>query len=115
MRSSLDWKTFGGIIALLVAFLLSFPGVKPVRAEGPRAPIAGNDGPQCNATSPELEIAQSGATFAQIQQQIAAQLAAEGGPAADAPILLNNRGYNYGPGRELDRIAAEAARLRARE
>jgi hypothetical protein len=28
------------------------------------------------------------------------------------PILLNNRGYNYGPGRDLDRIAAEAILLR---
>ena len=67
MRSSLDWKTLGGIVALLVTFLLALPGVKAVRAEGPRAPIASNDGPQCNAASPELEIAQAGATIAQLQ------------------------------------------------
>ena len=115
MRSSLDWKAFGGIFALLVTFLLALPGVKAVRAEGLRAPIASSDGPQCNSPSPELEIGQAGATLSQVQQQIAAQIAAQGGPAADAPILLNNRGYNYGSGRDLDRIVGDALRLSAQQ
>jgi hypothetical protein len=114
MRSSLDWKSFGGILALLVTFALALPGVKAVRAEDHQAPIAGNDGPHCNATTPEFEIAQAGATIAQLQEQIAAQIAAQGGPSANTPILLNNRGYNYGRGTDLERIAADAERFRAK-
>ncbi len=84
-----------------------------MRAEDRRAPVASSDGPQCNTASPEAEIAQTGATVQQLQARIAAQIAAQGGPGADAPILLNNRGYNYGSGNDLDRIAADALRLRS--
>lgn len=113
MRSSLDWKSFGGILALLATFVLALPGVKAVRAEDRRAPIASNDGPQCNPVGPEAVIAQSGASIAELQARIAAQVAAEGGAGADAPILLNNRGYNYGSGNDLNRIAADIDRLGA--
>jgi hypothetical protein len=113
MRSSLDFKTTGGILALLVTFLLALPGVKAVRAEDSRAPLASSDGPQCNPADPEHEVAQAGATMQQLQAQIAAQIAAQGGAGENVPILLNNRGYNYGRGDDPERIPADALRLRS--
>ena len=100
MRSSLDCKTTCGLLALLATLVLALPGVKAVRAEDRRAPLASSDGPQCHAAGPEAAVVQAGATMQQIQAQIAAQIAAQGGPGADAPILLNNRGYNYGSGND---------------
>jgi len=113
MRSSLDVKTACGLLALLATLVLALPGVKAVRAEPLRNRIATSDGPQCNNAAPEVEIAQSAASAEQIQAQIAAQLAAQAGSGEDVPILLNNRGYNYGSGRNLDEIAAQAILLRS--
>jgi len=113
MRSPLDLKTTCGILALLVTFLLALPGVKAVRAEDRQAPLASSDGAQCNSGSPELAVTQSTASMQELQARIAAQIAAEGGTGKDAPILLNTRGYNYGPGNNPDRIAADALRLRS--
>ena len=115
MRSSLDFKTIGGILALLVTFLLALPGVKAVRAEDRRAPLASSDGPQCNPAAPEHEVAQAGATMQELQARIASQIAAQGGTGENMPILLNNRGYNYGPGNDPERIAADALRIRSEQ
>ena len=113
MRSSLDCKRTCGLLALLAAFVLALPGVKAVRAEDRQTPLASSDGPQCNSESPEADITQAGATMEQLQARLLEQIAAQGGSGEGAPILLNNRGYNYGPGRDLDRIAADAERLRS--
>jgi hypothetical protein len=113
MRSSLDLKTIAGLLALLATFVLALPGVKAVRAEDWNEPIVSGDGPQCNPVTLEDEMAHSGAAMQQLQAKLAAQAAAEAGKGPNAPILLNNRGYNYGPGRDLDQIAAEAVLLRS--
>ena len=113
MRSPLDFKRACGLFALLATFVLALPGVEAVRAEDRQAPLASSDGPQCHAGDPEAEVVQTGASMQQLQAQIMAQIAAKAGPSADAPILLNNRGYNYGAGNDAARIAADAERLRS--
>lgn len=113
MRSSLDYKTLGGLLALLATFVLALPGVKAVRAEERQTPFAGNDGPSCNQLGPEAGAMQAGASMQEIQARILAQVAAQGGSPDDAPILLNGRGYNYGSRNDLERIAAQAQRLDA--
>ena len=51
--------------------------------------------------------------FARLQARLEAEAAAAGG---DAPVVLNGRGYNYGPGRdpvrEMQVLQAERARER---
>ena len=111
MRSSLDFRTMGGILALLATFLLAVPGVKAVRAEDRRVPIATSDGPQCNPDSPEAQAVQAGSNVQQLQARVAAQIAAQAKPGEDAPVVLNTRGYNYHAGSELDRIAGDLERL----
>jgi hypothetical protein len=114
MRSPIGFGSFAGMLALLAAFVLALPGVKAVRAEEQRAPLASQDGPACNAPSPEVQAVQAAATAEQIQAELIARLAAQGSGGADAPILLNGRGYNYGSGaaNDLRRIAIEAERSR---
>ncbi len=110
MRSSFDWKTLAGSCALLATFVLALPGVKAVRAEDLRRPLASSDGPSCNPRGPEADLAQSRSALEQIRQQIAAQI----DPASAGEIIvLNNRGYNYGPGNSLDRATLDLERLRA--
>ena len=107
-----DWKTLIGSAALLATFVLALPGVKAVRAEGSGMPLAAGDGPTCSQPSPDAQIAQSGVAMDQLRQQIAAQL----GPDADGQIvMLNNRGYNYGPANSLERAAIDLERLRAEQ
>jgi hypothetical protein len=112
MRSWLDLKTACGLLALLATLVLALPGVKAVRAENLAAGPASSDGPQCNPEAPEAKIAQQEVDMRALQARLEARVAAQGGKDANMPILLNNRGYNYGPGRDLDRIAAEAILLR---
>jgi hypothetical protein len=111
MRSPLDFRTMGGILALLASFLLAGPGVKAVRAEDRRAPIASSDGPQCNPGDPEARVVQAGSATQQLQARVAAQIAAQAPPGEDAPVVLNTRGYNYQPGSDLDRISGDLERL----
>jgi hypothetical protein len=112
MRKPLDFKSIVGILALLAAFVLALPGVKAVSAEDVQTPVASGDGPQCHPDAPQVAVSQGGATMQQLQARLAAQLAAQGGPSADAPVVLNTRGYNYASGSDTDRIVAEAERLR---
>ena len=109
---SFDWKTLIGSAALLATFVLALPGVKAVRAEGSGLPLASNDGPTCSQQGPEAGLAQSGVAMEQLRQQIAAQI----GPDADSRIIvLNNRGYNYGPASSLERATVDLERLRAEQ
>jgi len=111
MRSPFDWKLWVGSLALLATFVLALPGVKVVRAEEPRTPLASNDGPTCNQ-GPEADLAQAGPALEQIRKQIAAQI----DPAASGKIIvLNNRGYNYASGSPLDRETVDLERLRAEQ
>jgi hypothetical protein len=111
MRSSLDFKTMGGILALLATLLLAGPGVKAVRAEDRRAPVASSDGPQCNPGGPEAQAVQAGSATQQLQAKVAAQIAAQAPPGEGAPVVLNTRGYNYHVGSDLDRISGDLERL----
>lgn len=109
MRSSFDWKTLIGSLALLATFLLALPGVKAVRAEERGASFAGNDGPTCNQQDPEADLAHAEVALEQIREQIAAQI----DPAAAGEIVvLNNRGYNYATGSSLERATLDLERLR---
>jgi hypothetical protein len=112
MRSRFGWKLLFGSLALLVTFALSLPGVKAVRAAEPQAPLAGNDGPTCNQQGPEGDLAQAAPTIEQIRKQIAAQM-----DPADAGriVVLNNRGYNYATGSQLEREAVDLERQRAEQ
>jgi hypothetical protein len=107
---SFDWKSLVGSCALLATFVLALPGVKAVRAEQDGMPLVSNDGPTCSQPAPEAQLAQSSAALEVIRQQIAAQF----GPGAnDQIVVLNNRGYNYGPASSLERSAIDLERLRA--
>ena len=110
MPKPLDFRSILGILALLAAFVLALPGVKAVSAEDVQAPVASGDGPQCHADAPEVAVSQCAATMQQLQARLAAQIAAQGGPGADAPVILNTRGYNYASGSDTDRIVGEADR-----
>ena len=110
MRSSFDCKTLVGSLALLATFVLALPGVKAVRADDHGTPLASSDGPTCSAPGPEARLANADAALEQIRRQVAAQV----DPAAGGGIIvLNNRGYNYGPANSLDRAALDLERLRA--
>jgi hypothetical protein len=111
MRSSLDFRTMGGILALLATFLLAVPGVKAVRAEDRRAPIASSDGPQCNPGGTEAQVVGAGSAVQELQARVAAQIAAQAQPGEGAPVVLNTRGYNYQAESDLDRIAGDLERL----
>jgi hypothetical protein len=97
-----------GSLALLATFVLALPGVKVVRAAEPRMPVASNDGPTCNQ-GPEADLANAGPALEQIRKQIAAQM-----DPADAGriVVLNNRGYNYVTGNQIDGESIDLERLR---
>jgi len=112
MRSPFDCKTLVGSLALLATFVLALPGVKAVRAEDQRPPLASNDGPSCSQQGPEADLEQAGPALEQIRKQVAAQI----DPAASGRIIvLNNRGYNYASGSSLDRTTIDLERLRAEQ
>jgi hypothetical protein len=110
MRRSLDSKALAGSLALLLALLLSLPGVRAVRAAGNETAAETSDGPMCTQPGAEVEVTQIGPIYQQVLDQIAAQMGPE---AANAPIVLNNRGYNYAAGQGLERSLVEIERARA--
>jgi hypothetical protein len=112
MRSSRVVRNLPGLAALLAAFVLALPGVKAVRAADTAGSASLADGPTCHDTSTAGESTQIPALAEEIRRQIAASAAASGG---QTPILLNNRGYNYGPGNSLERTALDLERIRAAE
>jgi hypothetical protein len=101
-----------GVLATAALLLLLSPGVKVVRAEGAAAgaQAAASGGSQCEAAAgPRTVDAQLEAFLAEIRREQFAR-AVEGDESV--PIMLNNRGYNYGPppGLQLDPVLAEALR-----
>ena len=96
-----------GLLAMGVALLLASPGVQvtPVLAE--ELVSTDEPGPQCSAVRPPGTDAAAKALIARLSQERMAETSA----GAEGFIVLNGRGYNYGPppGIELDRILAEGA------
>ena len=113
MRSSLDFKTMGGVLALLATFLLAVPGVKAVRAEDRRAPIASSDGPQCNPGGPEAQVVQRRQRPCRSSRRGSRPRSPRRHSAGEGATssCSNTRGYNYQAERDLDRIAADLERL----
>jgi hypothetical protein len=112
MRSPFDSKTLVGSFALLATFVLALPGVKTVRADEQKLPLASNDGPSCSQQGPEAALERAGPAMEQIRAQIAAQI----DPATSGRIIvLNNRGYNYASGSTLDRTSIDLERLSAEQ
>lgn len=96
-----------GLLAVGAALLLASPGVRVTPALAEELVSTEEPGPQCSADQPLGADAQAEALIARLRQEQMARI----GTGADGPIVLNGRGYNYGPppGIELDRIQAEAA------
>lgn len=101
MRRTGDVTTILGGLALAGSLALLSPGVQLVRADDAAAPAdstASADGPMCEAGA--VNGADQVAKYLQkIQQLQRERLAASPEAAADADdfVVLNNRGYNYGP------------------
>lgn len=105
-------RTAAGLLALGASIALASPGVNVVRA-------APQDAPEpARAAAAQCGAARVAATPVDPQvdaflDQLRRQHARSQFPAADADgewVVLNSRGYNYGPakGIELDQVRAEA-------
>lgn len=96
MRRSLHPRTIGGWLCLLAMLVLSSPGVKVVRADdalvSERAP-----GPVCAAPSAVPPGGDVEALLERWRMALVTEAARSGEPDPDAPVALNNRGYNDGP------------------
>ena len=105
-------KIILGLLAMGAALLLASPGVQVAPALAQEAVSTEEPGPQCSADSRPRADAEVEALIARLRQEHMARIAA----GADGPIVLNGRGYNYGPppGIELDRIQAEGAQTPSR-
>jgi len=119
MECAQSWRTILGTMAVLVALILSSPGVQLARAGEGDEPVsvagAGSDsptskpepialsaeGPTCGALT-DVELSRrSDQIVVRLQQELAARAAAAAPAAAGASsqfegVVLNNRGYNYG-------------------
>lgn len=98
-------KIILGLLAVGVALLLASPGVRVAPALAQEAVSTDEPGPQCSANQPPRADAEVEALLAKLRQEQTARMAERG----EGIIVLNGRGYNYGPppGIELDRIEAE--------
>ena len=101
MRRMRDVTTILGGLALAGSLALLSPGVHVVRADDAAAPAesaASADGPTCEAGTVNGG-AQVAEYLQKIQQLQRERTAASPETAADAGgfVVLNNRGYNYGP------------------
>lgn len=113
MRAVEHAKRMTGILAMAVILGLASPGVNAVRAGGDAAVPSAPD--QCSLSTeagPAVSAdAQVEAFIRQVKRQQRARMA---GGAPSEVILLNNRGYNYGPPSDirLDRVMAEGKNSR---
>ena len=112
MRPFEKAKIILGLLAVAAALLLASPGVRVDPALAEEGVSTEEPGPQCTADQPPSADAKVQALIARLRQEQMARIAA----GADGLIVLNGRGYNYGPppGIELDRIQAEGARVPSR-
>jgi hypothetical protein len=122
MARRIDLPTLGGVACAALALALLAPVSVRVQAEEPRKPVAGDvataplstdwlgpasapalplpvEGPACRPDGPDPRTA---ATLAEVRSRLSAEQAA--GPPADAGdfVVLNGRGYNYGPAEATD-------------
>jgi hypothetical protein len=106
-----DWlQTLTGAMALAAMLLLASPGVKAVRAAGDEP--ASSPAEQCGAASAPSADADLDRFLADLRREQRAR-----DSAGDAEIvMLNGRGYNYGPPPriDLDLQRARAAETRQR-
>jgi hypothetical protein len=100
-------KTAAGLLALAAMLLLASPGVDAVRAEGDPAPSS-SEAAQCSDVPSFGGDAEIEALLAELRREQLERIAA----GQEGPVMLNGRGYNYGPAPriELDLIRAEGAR-----
>jgi hypothetical protein len=112
MRPFESAKIILGLLAVVGALLLASPGVQVAPALAEEAVSTEEPGPQCSVDAQPRADAEVEALIAKLRQEQMAR-AAEG---VDVPVMLNGRGYNYGPpsGIELDRIQAEARQAPSR-
>jgi hypothetical protein len=107
MRPRPRLRTIAGFLSLAGTLLLTSPGVKLVRAEdaGPPPAPATASGPSCRVDAPTAspEVA---ALIARLREQAAAQA----NSSREDFVVLNNRGYNYGPPPSLESGLLEAKR-----
>jgi hypothetical protein len=100
-RTSLQrWKTGLGLFCLVLTFLLWSPGVRTVRA--------GDVAPQTSPGSAEQEPAAAVVEPARSDGQIemAPRVSDPRAEAVGGVVVLNTRGYNYGPDRPTVRPRA---------
>ena len=97
-------RTGLGLVALAATFALASPGVRVVQAEEAATAVAG----QCSAGEPVSSDAETQSFLGELRREQLLRQASQG----DRPaiVMLNNRGYNYGPAPSitLDQIQAEA-------
>ncbi len=93
---STDWKSAFGFMAAVALLALSTPGVQVVRAEDAGAEVIAA-GQTCEASADAGPSVTADLLMEQLRR---AQT--ESDPSEDGPIVLNNRGYNYGPPPSID-------------
>jgi hypothetical protein len=105
-------KIILGLLTVCAALLLASPGVRVAPALADEGVSTEEPGPQCSADQPPAADAEIEALLEKLRQEQMARMP----EAADGPIVLNGRGYNYGPapGIELDRIQAESRQTPSR-
>lgn len=100
-------RTAAGFLSLAATLLLSSPGVKLVRAEDadpPPAPAAA-EGPTCRADAPP-----TAAGVAELIARARQQATTQANSSNEDFVVLNNRGYNYGPPPSIESGLVEALR-----
>jgi len=100
MRPFRDVTTILGSLALAGTLLLLSPGVRLVQADDAASAesSATDEGPVCEAGT--VSGGQEVVDFLQLIQRLQLERMAASPDAADADgdfVVLNNRGYNYGP------------------
>ena len=107
MRPFELFKTVAGALAVAAMLLLASPGVKAVRAAGDET--ASSEAGQCGAAAVPTADGELEGFLADLRREQQARLVA----GETGIVMLNGRGYNYGPPPriEIDLLRAEAARV----
>ena len=101
MRPLRDVTAILGSLALVGTLALLSPGVRAVRADDDAPPVESSlaaEGPTCEAGT--VSGGQGIVEFLQLIQRLQIEQMAASPDGADADgdfVVLNNRGYNYGP------------------
>ena len=105
MRPSPDARVIAGCLALLGVLMLASPGVRAVRADDADASSAprAEPGQVCRPEPAPMAAVDLGALLERARRRALA----EAEPGAETPVLLNNRGYNYGPAPRVDPTAIQ--------